>query len=381
MSKWYRWTVIAAVIAVLIVAVRTCQVSQSPLSGLDDFDAEEALEAGLTLKDVTLEQPDENGDLLWKVKAQEVSYSPDQKIADIRKIDGEFYEEGEIAYRVTADRGEVLEDGKTFFLEDNIVAIAIETDLTLKGNQLEWRSDEDLLIVRDSIDGIHPQINATAQEARLFNQEKRLELDAGVTATTTESPWMGLQSETLVWYLDEKRLESDVPLTIEQFEDEDDDTVTDRIVGNQGEYNLDDNIATLEEDVTLEMLASPLKIESDIVVWDLADELITVDKPLKIEQPKQQLVATANKGRLELQKQLVYLIDNVRAESTKNQSLLTTDQLTWQLESQDVTAVGNVNYRQSNPETTLKGDRAVGNLTDQTVVVTGSDVITEIIPE
>jgi LPS export ABC transporter protein LptC len=381
MNKWYRWTIIAAFLAVLIVAIGTCQASRHALDDLDNLEPENVLEAGLTLKNVTLEQPGDNGQLLWKVKAKEVTYSPDQKFATVKQPDGEFYQNGRVIYRVTAERGEVEQDGEVLFLYENIVAIAVETQLTLKGNELEWRPAEDLLLVRNNIDGTHPQLKAIAEEARLFNTDKRLELEGGVTATTTQEPWMGLQAETLTWHLAEERLETEAALTLEQFKAKDDTTVTDRLVGNSGEFKLDEQIATLKGAVKLDLLELPLKATSEIAVWVLDKETITVDQPIRIEQPKQQLLATANQGRLELEKQIIYLMGNVQATSQKNNALLTADQLIWKLDSQDVEAVGNVNYRQNNPDTTLRGDRAVGNLDTQIVTVTGKDVVTEIVPE
>ncbi|MEO1354137.1 MAG: LPS export ABC transporter periplasmic protein LptC, partial [Cyanobacteria bacterium J06635_15] len=56
-------------------------------------------------KDVTLEQPGEDGELRWKVHADEVIYSPDQQTAEIVNPDGELFQDGKVIYRVRADRG------------------------------------------------------------------------------------------------------------------------------------------------------------------------------------------------------------------------------------------------------------------------------------
>lgn len=60
-------------------------------------EAEEAAEPGLTLRNVTLEQPDENGVLLWRVNGEEVTYSSDRQVALITRPDGELFQDGKLS--------------------------------------------------------------------------------------------------------------------------------------------------------------------------------------------------------------------------------------------------------------------------------------------
>ncbi|MEM9264587.1 MAG: LPS export ABC transporter periplasmic protein LptC [Cyanobacteria bacterium P01_F01_bin.13] len=380
MNKWYRFTVVAAFVVVVVVAVRTCQSSGDTLESIQNQEDTEQTEPELTLKDITLEQPDDNGGLLWRVKAKEATYSPDRRLASLKTLEGELFQDGKLIYQVEADQGEIREDGKSIFLQGNIVANSPGDQITLKGDSLEWTPDKDLLLVRDSILGEHPQLTAKAQEARLFNKTKRLELFGGVIATTKQDPWIGFKSEKLVLKLEEEKLETDTPLLMERYVSKKDRTVTDRLVGQRGEFDLTEQRATLQQKVRLNALKIPLQTNSDLAVWAVKDGTVLMDKSVRIRQPARKLTATADKGRLNLNTQILILNGNVRTVSQDRQSFLLADQLTWNIQTQDVNGQGNVSYRQQDPAATVKGDRAVGNLERQKVVVTGKDVITEIVP-
>ncbi|MGD1853063.1 MAG: LPS export ABC transporter periplasmic protein LptC [Leptolyngbyaceae cyanobacterium] len=380
MNKWYRFTGIAVLIAVIVVAVRTCQSSGDTLESIQNQESAEQTEAALTLKDVTLEQPDDSGGLLWRVKAKEATYSPDRRLASLKSPEGELFQNGKVIYKVKADQGEIREDGESIFLEGNIVATSPDNQLTLKGNSLEWTPENDLLLVKDSITGNNPQLQATAQEARLFNKTKRLELFGGVVATTEQEPWIGFKSEKLVWQLEEETLETDTPLLMERFVSKTDRTVTDRLTGQQGVFDLTEQLATLQQQVQLNALKIPLQTNSDLAVWNVSEGTVAIDKAVQIQQPERRLTATSNQGQLNLNTQILVLNGNVRAISQNRQSALAADEVTWNIQTQDVEGRGNVAYQQQDPPATVNGDRAVGNLEEQTVVVTGQNVITEIVP-
>ena len=380
MNKWYRFIGVAALIAVIVVAVRTCQSSGDTLESIQNQDSADQTEAELTLRDVTLEQPDDSGGLLWRVRAKAATYSPDRRLASLEAPEGELFQDGRVIYNVKADQGEIREDGEAIFLQGNIVATSPDNQLTLRGNSLEWTPEEDLLLVKDSITGNNPQLQATAQEARLFNKTNRLELFSGVVATTKQEPWIGFKSEKLVWQLEAETLETDTPLLMEQFVSKTDRTVTDRLTGLQGLFDLQKQLATLRQQVQLNALEIPLQTNSDLAVWDVQAGTVALNKAVQIQQPKRKLTATANQGQLDLNTQILILNGNVQAASQNRQSSLVADEITWNITTQDVDGRGNVSYRQQDPTATVNGDRAVGNLEQQTVVVTGQNVVTEIVP-
>ena len=114
-NRWYRWTFIVAAVVVLVFGLRSCFSGDDLISR----DPGEELDAELTLRTVTLEQPDEDGTLLWRLKAESVTYVPDTQRANLVALEGEFFQDAEVVYTVEADEGEVLQNGNTLFLRGN----------------------------------------------------------------------------------------------------------------------------------------------------------------------------------------------------------------------------------------------------------------------
>lgn len=398
-SRWYRWTAIAATVIVLIVAVRTCNSSRN----LADQTPGGTIEAELKLQTVTLEQPDENGNLLWRLKAQSVTYSPDNQRAELTGLEGEFFQAGETIYTVTADEGEVLQNGETLFLRGNLVAKSPEDELTLEGEKLKWQPKQDLLVMgnfederlaeeappsssqaldRAPVTGFNPQIEAAAQVATVSSKENRVNLTGEVVAKSKEAPWMTFASDQLTWLTQQELIKTSEPLKVEQYAGKDYKTVTDRLVGNAGEVQLAENIVTVNDGVQLDSLTQPLIVRSEQAIWDLAAQTVALNQPVNLEQPERKITASASRANLDLAKEVVYLIGNVRASGEKNDARLAADRVTWQTTTQAVEAEGNVSYQQAaNPEVTMTGPRAVGNFEEGTLAVTGGEsgeVVTEI---
>ena len=188
--------------AAIAVGVRTCGPSGSWWE--NTADDSEQIDPQLTLRDVTLEQRDEAGNLVWKVDADEVTYSANQEVANLVNPEGELYQDGELLYRVKADKGIIQQNGKLLFLEDNIVATGIQNDMVINGQNLEWQPDNKLMIIRNGLTGSHPQVRAQADEAYIYDGEQRMEFLGNVIATTvTEDPdvepWIKMQSDILQW--------------------------------------------------------------------------------------------------------------------------------------------------------------------------------------
>ncbi|NJM85774.1 MAG: LPS export ABC transporter periplasmic protein LptC [Leptolyngbyaceae cyanobacterium RM2_2_21] len=263
-----------------------------------------------------------------------------------------------------------------FFLQDNIVATGVQNDIVLKGQELEWQPESDLMVVRRQITGTHPQLKASAQEAKVYNREGRLELSQNVVATTIEAPFLRVEAEQLTWLVKAEQIESDRPLKVEQLKD---NKVSDRAVGQQGEVDLAKKVVKLTQDVKLELLELPLEIFSQVAIWNVEQAQIVIPEALRANQPQQKVQITANRAELNLDQQIVYLTQGVNVvEGQKSQ--LSSDSLTWNLDSEQVVAEGNVNYRQINPPVTVQGPRAVGQLDEETVVISGGRVVTEITP-
>ncbi len=359
----------------------------------------EAIDAALTLQAVTLEQPDVDGSLLWRLEADSVTYVPETQRAELLALKGEFYEEGKKVYTVVADKGEVEQNGNTLFLRGNLVATRLEDDLTLAGELMKWQPKQGLLNMGDFEDRnsgeqaesrspvtiSNPKIQAIARSLSVNNKEDRVNMSGNVTAKSKAEPWLTFASESLIWLTDQSLIQANQQLTVERFASDDYKKLTDRLVGGSGNAQLDKNIVTLEQSVQLDSLTDGLSVKSDRAVWDVIAQTVEMNQPVDIAQPARQLTASANQARLNLAEQIIYLIGNARANGAKNDTRLAADRVTWKTSTQQVEAEGNVRYQQAaNPEATLSGPRATGNIEDGTLVVIGDesgDVITEIVPD
>lgn len=372
-------TTLQLLLVVLLVGTSACGGQKNKRTAdklAQDSSAVQSFENNLTFNDVTLEQVNEQGKLLWKVKAKQARYSQDQKVATVQAPEGELFQDGKLVYKIKARSGEVRKDGQTILLKDQIVATDVQSGAILQGNELEWRPKEDILWVRNNLTGTHPQLQASAQEAKAYSRSRRIEFFGQVNAKSKD-PALGFKTEHLVWQIAQQLVTADKPVQIDRYTGE---VVTDQALGNQAEVNLKTKVATLKQDAQLSLADPPLQIASNSMVWDLNAQTVASDQPVQVVHREQQVTLTGNQGRVELQPRIFYLTGNVQGQGQRKQSQLAADQLTWYIPTQQIDATGNVVYSQVDPPFNLKGPRASGTLQDQNIVVSGGRVVTEIIP-
>jgi len=346
----------------------------------DSTSAAQDVDSKLTFNTVTLEQADEQGRPFWQVKAKVATYSKDQKIAKVQQPNGVLFQDGKAVYQVTANQGEIQQDGQQLFLKGQIVATDPQNGIVLHGNELEWRPKEDLLIVRNQLTGTQQKIQVVAQEARVFSRQQRMELFGKVVANSSE-PQLQMRTEHLIWQIKAEKLISDVKVQIDRFTN---NILSDRATGNSAEVDLKTKIALLNQNSQLDVLDPPLQINGDFFTWNLNTEIIDTSKPLKVLQRTDQVAVTANQGRMNLKEKIVYLVGKVHGVGQRSQSL-DAKTLTWNLTTQIVEALGDVVYRQVQPPLNFVGQKAVGNIQEENIVVSGGNnagnrVVTEIIP-
>jgi len=337
-------------------------------------------DSSLILNDVTLDQVDAQGRPLWKMKAKQAVYSNDKKIAKIQHPIGDLFQDGKKVYQVTALEGELQQDGKQIFLKGQIVATDLQNGIVLRGNELEWRPQEDILIVRHQLTGTHKQAQASAQEARAFSRAKRIELFGQVVAKAIDPPLI-MRTEHLIWQTQEEKMFSDRPVQIDRYSQQ---NITDRATANQGEVDLKNKIAKLIKNGQVISSDPPLLLASNLIVWNLNAKTVVSDQPVTVQHRVQQITVTASQGRVDLQPQIAYLFGGVQGGGQKPPSKLRCDRMTWYLTTQKFAADGNVFYQQSDPPLILNGPKAFGELKEQTIIITGngngSQVVTEIVP-
>lgn len=336
----------------------------------------EKFDTDLTFNSVTLEDFDQKGRLWWKVKAEQATYSRDQKVAKVKKPNGEFYQDGKAILKVSGETGEVLKDGERIFLRGNILATDVRDGLTLKGNELEWRPKEDLILIRNTIQGKREKVIASAKNGRYLTRARRLELDGNVVAEA-QSPNMKFNTERLVWLVEQQKLNSDRPLKIERYQNQ---VVTDRAAAAQGNMDLKTEVVTLKQSAQLNTTNPAVQVNGNLVTWNVKTNLVSSSQPITIVNAKENITLVGNQGNLNLKTNQLTLIGNVNGSGGSNQAQLKSDRLLWNIETQQFEADGNVTYQQAKPPLNLSGPKAKGTLNNQQVVVSGGRVVTEFIP-
>ncbi|AUT02735.1 LPS export ABC transporter periplasmic protein LptC [Nostoc sp. CENA543] len=335
-------------------------------------------ESNLTFFDVTLEQADEDGRPVWRVKAKQAQYTKEKQIGEAQSPYGELYQDGKIVYQVTAEKADIEQDGKQLFLRGKIVATDPVNGIVLRGNELEWRPQEDLLIVRNQINGNHKQLQAVAQEAKVKTREQRMELSGGVVAKSVD-PQMQMRTEHLIWQIKEEKLIGDRPVQIDRYKN---NQISDRARGNAAEFNLKTQVAFLQKNAQLELSEPPMQIASNSMIWNMKAENVITNSPIRIFHKAENLTVTANQGEMKIPQKIAYLTGNVNAIGQRRQTL-NAQKMTWYLDKKLLEAQGNVTYQQADPPVNFKGEKAVGNLQTENIVVSGGSgnrVVTEIIP-
>ncbi|MEH2289898.1 LPS export ABC transporter periplasmic protein LptC [Nostoc sp.] len=367
------------ILLLLIFGLVACGGKSPPASQQNTADSSDR-DSNLTFFDVTLEQADEVGKPIWKVRAKTAKYTKEKQIGQAENPYGELYQDGKIVYQIKADVADIDQDGKQLFLKGKIFATDPKNGIVLQGNELEWRPKEDLLIVRNQINGTHKNLQAVAQEVRVKTREQRMEFSGGVVANSID-PQMQVRTEHLIWNIKEEKLIGDRPLEIDRYKD---NKISDRGKGNSAEVNLKTKIATIQKNAQLELLDPPLQIASNSMTWNMNAETVTTNSPTRMFQRAENVIVTANQGEMKIPQKTVYLTGNVNAVGQRRQSLRS-NTLTWYLDNKLVEAQGNVVYRQIDPPLNFVGETAVGNLQTENILVKGGSssgrVVTEIIPQ
>ncbi|QSJ17480.1 LPS export ABC transporter periplasmic protein LptC [Nostoc sp. UHCC 0702] len=337
-------------------------------------------DSNLTFFGVALEQFDEAGRPIWKVQAKRAKYTKEKQIGQAENPYGELYQDGKVVYQIKAEQADIEQDGKQLFLKGKIFATDPSSGVVLQGNELEWRPQEDLLIVRNQLNGSHKQLQAVAQEARVKTREQRVEFSGKVVANSAD-PQMQMRTEHLIWQIKEEKLIADRPLQIDRYQN---NQITDRGKGNSAEVNLKTKIATLKKDAQVVLLDPPMQIDSDSMTWDMNTETVATNTPMRVFQRAENVTVTANQGEIKIPQKTAYLKGNVNAVGQRRQSLKS-QTLTWYLDKKLLEGQGNVVYRQIDPPLNFTGETAVGNLETENIVVRGGKssgrVVTEIIPQ
>lgn len=377
----YSKTIVLGIAIVLVAGSAGCgKKSPEPNKARTEPQPAPKIDTNLSLNDLTLEQVDEKGQLLWVVKGKQATYTGEQKQATLTNPQGELYQNGKLVFKIEAQQGEIQQNGEKILLRDRVVATDMRDGAVVRGDTLEWVPKQDTLTVRGNLQGTHEQADVTAQEARLFGQKQRMELSTNVVMRAKESS-LKIASDSLVWEIEQKMAMSDKPVQIDRYEGEGDaETVTDRAVADLAEVNLDTQVATLKQNSQISLVEPPVQIASNELIWDLPGKKVTSNVPVRVVHDRQKVTLSGNQGWIDLAAEVFQLNDGIEAISETHKAQLIANQLTWNIPTQEFVAEGEVTYRQVNPPLSVTGPRAEGKLQEQTFAISGGRVTTEIVP-
>ncbi|AUC60285.1 ABC-type lipopolysacccharide export system substrate-binding component LptC [Cyanobacterium sp. HL-69] len=366
------------VILLTILLISGCQNQNQSLDNNAENSNQE-VQSGIILSDATIEQSNNDGENFWRLKVGKVTYSEDNKNAIIEDITANLLQNGEIVLKISAENGEVLNDGEEINLMGEIIAFDTRNDMEVRGEKLNWKPEQNYFTLQENIEIIHEQIRLVTQEAEYNTATQVLQLNQEITANTSE-PQLKILADALVWQVEQGIISTELPFTITRYEDE---QVTDTLSASVAEMDLNNSILIVENNIEYQSLNPPLQGATSAMRWDYDQRIIETDKMIRLVEVDEDITMTANQGRIDLTENKVYLSRQIFGESVSNQGKLYADSVIWNLDDQNIDAQGNVVYQQVNPVVNFRGDRAQGRLQDNQVVVTGQGdnrVVTTIYP-
>lgn len=424
---------VGGLLLILMASLGVACRTQDPASEGEEAAPENvAYEEQLILNNATLENADEDGNVLWKIRAVRTRYEPDKKGAEIEGITGNLYQDGEIVLKFKADEGEIIEDGQEIFLRQNVVAIDPRTGVVMHCQEVQWQPEGGVLTARESFHGSHDAVNVRAKQGQYWTMTQILEVREDVVIDGKQNP-MQARTNKAVWDLAKERLTSDEPIEFDRYQAEPSvasaepqsestepvtepisvavtgtallpnaaltrqpqtqtaanpeapaPVITDRVVAQSAEFDLKKQVILLKKEVESRSVEPPLQIASDSIIWNLANRTVLSDTPVQVVNRADAITITANEGFVNLDKEVLRLTGGARGINTRKPADLYANQIVWYLQRERIEAAGNVIYRQVDPPLDLAGSRAIGRLKDQKITVTGGEgggrVLTKIVP-
>jgi len=331
---------------------------------------------GVAFENVTLKQTDSQGRLLWQIQAERATYTKDQKVARVRNINGQLFQGGQLAFTIEAKQGEIQPEAERIRLSGEIVATDVKEKTRLRGREVEWYPQADLLLVRRELQVSHPQAQASAQEARASSRKQTIEVQGDVVVNTHD-PQLQIKAHHALWQVNQDLITADPQVQVRSLAA---DQLSGRALADRARIDLRAKTVTLGPEAQVSLGTPPLEIASPQLVWLLNQQQIKSQQPVQVWHRQQNVVVTANRSILDLAAQRVNLSGQVEANGLQKQAVLKTDQLTWSLPTQEIAAVGNVVYHQERPRIDLQGPKAVGKIQAQTIRLEGGQIVTEIFP-
>ncbi|WP_052055593.1 LPS export ABC transporter periplasmic protein LptC [Myxosarcina sp. GI1] len=354
---------------VVWLSLAACQQTKTQTPSADAADPTERKDTQLTLNNAVWQQSNRQENTVWKIRAENAVYGKNKQTAQLENVTGNLLQDGKIILQLSAERGEVRDNGNLILLNDNIVATDTRNGGTISSDVVEWQPNENLLLIRQNLRGNRDKVRVTATEGRYYTDSETLELQDKVVVTTAE-PALQLTSDRLTWNIAQNIINSEVPLQVVRYQDE---IVSDRLVADRGMVDLANNTVTLASNIELISTNPQLQIATNSLNWNYQTRIINTEEPIQIIDRDNNLSVTGNSGEVDLSRNIAHLKAGSKSINNNNSAQLYAQELIWNLDTEVVEAIGSVVYQQSKPQLNVTGNKAEGKLTDNSIVVTGGN--------
>ncbi len=365
--------------ALLLLLLLTITVGCQPsTSSYTQASGESRLDTELVLNNAALEQSNKQENTVWKIKADRIDYSEDQQIATLDKVVGNLFYNGTVILKISAEAGEIRKNGNIILLKGKIIAQDQRNGSVISSEAVEWRPQENLLLIKEKLSGIHANLAVNAQSGKYFTDIEKLEIQGDVVATTNQ-PSLQLHSDRLMWNIPQEQII--IPSAVKIVRYNEAETITDKLIGDRAEFNLANKVVKLKNNVELITLDPQLQVATNSLTWNYQDRIATADQPIQIVDRDRNLSLTGNQGEINFPQQLAKLENGAKGIKQQPDSKLYARQLIWKINTEEVEAIGNVVYEQVDPKARLTGEKAIGTLGDNNIVVTsnGKQQVTSVI--
>lgn len=360
----FKINVFKGIFLLLLVSVFGCQ---STTDSSQYQKSETRSDTQLVLNEAILEQSNRQDGTVWKIRAGNIVYSEDRQTATLNKVVGNLLQNGSIIFKIKAETGEVRDNGNLILLKEEIVASDPRNNSAIYSSAMEWRPQENLLLIPEKLSGVRDRLKITANSGKYYTDRESLEIEGDVVATATQ-PALQLKSDRLVWQIASEEVESPGAVEIVRYDET--QTVTDRLVSDRGLVNLAENTATLNDNIELITLEPQLQVATDSFTWNYRERIGKTNRPIQILDRQRQISLTGNAGEIDLPQKIAKLQNGVRGIDRQQGSQIYARQLNWNIATEEIEATGNIVYEQSDPKARLTGEKAVGILKNNNIVVT-----------
>lgn len=354
-------------LSLLLFTIVGCQ---APTSQPQSLAPEVRSDTELVLNNAILEQSNQEENTVWKIRADNIVYSEDKQTATLSQVVGNLWQNDTIILKISAQQGEVRDNGNLILLNQEIIASDPRNNSVINSDAVEWRPQENRMLIKEPLVGTHPNLRVTADSGIYFTDREQLAIEGQVIATTNQ-PALQLTSDRLEWNIAQEQINSPGALQLVRYDKN--QTVTEKLISDRATVNLLDQTATLNQNVELITLDPQLQVATELFIWNYQQRSGNTDRPIQILDRDRQISLTGNQGSINLPQQLATLKAGVKGVNPQQASELYARQLTWKMAGSEVEATGNVIYEQTDPQARLTGDKAVGNFSNNNIVVTGNE--------